>query len=61
MEFKDTEVWGFKHALRGMRNPMNSWGKPDSGICKGGDNGIGCESCAIQYMCKHTYDREFKI
>ena len=61
MEFKDTEVWGFKHALRGMRNPMNSWEKSDSGICKGGDNGIGCENCAIQYMCKHTYDREFKI
>ena len=61
MEFKDTEVWGFKHSMRGMRNPMNSWEKSDSGICKGGDNGIGCENCAIQYMCKHTYDREFKI
>ena len=44
MEFKDTEVWGFKHSMRGMRNPMNSWGKSDSGICKGGDNGIGCEN-----------------
>ena len=61
MEFRDTEVWGFKHSMRGMRNPMNSWEKSDSGICKGGDNGIGCENCAIQYMCKHTYDREFKI
>jgi hypothetical protein len=30
MEFKETEVWGFKHALRGMRNPMNSWAKSDS-------------------------------
>ncbi len=30
MEFKNTEVWGFKHALRGMRNPMNSWDKSDS-------------------------------
>jgi hypothetical protein len=24
------EVWGFKHAIRGMRNPMNSWDKSDS-------------------------------
>lgn len=24
------EVWGFEHAIRGMRNPMNSWGKSDS-------------------------------
>ena len=61
MEFKDTEVWGFKHSMRGMRNPMNSWEKSDSGICKGGDNGIGCENCAIENTCKHTYDKEFKI
>ena len=61
MEFKDTEVWGFKHSMRGMRNPMNSWEKSDSGICKGGDNGIGCENCAIENTCEHTYDKEFKI
>ena len=30
MEFKNTEVWGFQHALRGMRNPLNSWHKGDS-------------------------------
>lgn len=30
MEFENTEVWGFKHALRGMRNPKNSWNKNDS-------------------------------
>lgn len=33
MEFKNTEVWGLKHALRGMRNPMNSWAKGDSRLC----------------------------
>jgi hypothetical protein len=31
MKFLKTDVWGFKHALRGMRNPMNSWNKSDSG------------------------------
>lgn len=31
MKFEHTEVWGFEHALRGMRNPMNSWKKSDSG------------------------------
>ena len=30
MDFKETAVWGFKHALRGMRNPMDSWDKSDS-------------------------------
>ena len=24
------EVWGFEHAIRGMRNPKNSWDKSDS-------------------------------
>lgn len=24
-------VWGWEHAIRGMRNPMNSWAKSDSG------------------------------
>lgn len=30
MKFEKTEVWGFEHALRGMRNPKNSWDKSDS-------------------------------
>lgn len=25
-----TEVWGFKHAIRGARNPLESWDKSDS-------------------------------
>ena len=24
------EVWGWEHAIRGMRNPMNSWDKSDT-------------------------------
>ena len=24
------DVWGFEHAVRGMRNPLNSWSKSDS-------------------------------
>ena len=31
MKFKLTDVWGFEHAIRGARNPMNSWDKSDSG------------------------------
>ena len=30
MKFEKTEVWGFEHALRGMRNPLESWEKSDS-------------------------------
>lgn len=25
------ETWGFEHAIRGMRNPLNGWDKSDSG------------------------------
>ena len=32
MRFEHTEVWGFNHAIRGARNPMNSWDKSDSEI-----------------------------
>lgn len=27
---ENIDVWGFEHAVRGMRNPMNSWDKSDS-------------------------------
>ena len=31
MKFENIEVFNFEGALRGMRNPMNSWSKSDSG------------------------------
>ena len=27
---ENIEVWGFEHAIRGMRNPLNSWDRSDS-------------------------------
>ena len=30
MKFEKTEVWGFEHAIRGTRNPLESWKKSDS-------------------------------
>lgn len=43
MKFDNTEVWGFEHALRGMRNAMESWDRIDSHY--GCDNDIVCEKC----------------
>lgn len=31
IKFEHTEVVGWEHVIRGMRNPMNSWEKSDSG------------------------------
>ncbi len=47
LKIENTEVMGWEHAIRGMRNPKNSWGKSDSlfWVSKaiitriGGDNG----------------------
>lgn len=30
MKFENTDVWGFEHAIRGMRNPLESWDKSDT-------------------------------
>lgn len=61
IKIENVEVVGLNHAIRGMRNPMNSWSKSDSGICKGGDDGIGCENCADQNSCTHAYDHSFRL
>ena len=34
IKIENTEVMGWEHAIRGMRNPMNSWEKSDSDYCK---------------------------
>lgn len=34
IKFENTEVMGWEHAIRGMRNPLNSWDKSDSFTCK---------------------------
>ena len=30
IKIEHIEVWGFRHAIRGMRNPLNSWSRSDS-------------------------------
>lgn len=34
IKLENYEVMGWEAAIRGMRNPMNSWEKSDSGICE---------------------------
>ena len=33
MKFENTEVFNFEGAIRGMRNPLESWDKSDSHKC----------------------------
>jgi hypothetical protein len=43
IKVENVDVWGFQHAIRGMRNPMNSWERSDSGYCW--DVNHDCASC----------------
>lgn len=48
IKLERTDVMNMENALRGMRNPMNSWDKADSGYCDG-DYGIEyCTKCRLQ-------------
>ena len=47
MKFENTQVWGFDHALRGMRNAKNSWNKADSGYKCSRGNKI-CKDCFFE-------------
>ena len=60
IKFENTEVIGWEHAIRGMRNPMNSWEKSDSDyrtiLCSRCDNCASyqleqwedCERCEVE-------------
>lgn len=37
IKIENTEVMGWEHAIRGMRNPMNSWARSDSHECDCGE------------------------
>lgn len=49
IKFEHTEVLGWEHAIRGCRNPMNSWEKSDSDCthCMKNHTKRDCESCDI--------------
>lgn len=60
--FEYTEVVGWEHAIRGMRNPMNSWEKSDSYYtnCFYDSEHYICEECPRCKECDEVTD-EFII
>lgn len=46
IKVENIDVWGFEHAIRGMRNPMNSWDKSDTKWC-------GDWDCDPKYECPY--------
>lgn len=57
MKFENTQVWGFEHAIRGMRNPLNSWDRSDSKYVDGeyvlGENDLGLAKRLISGGTEH--------
>lgn len=44
IKLENYEVVGWEHAIRGMRNPMNSWAKSDTHMCSV-DSASDCGDC----------------
>lgn len=61
IKIENVEVMGWEHVIRGMRNPMNSWDKSDSGYCKFDDNRIKCRNCIDNSNCVGDYDNLFHL
>lgn len=53
MKFENTEVMNFDGALRGMRNPKNSWDKSDSSYCITfiEESTSHCRACPVSKGC----------
>lgn len=60
IKIEKTEVFGWEAAIRGMRNPMNSWKKSDSGVCF---NTVACHTCrSDRNHCKSRMEnKEFVV
>ena len=54
IKFENTEVFNFEGAIRGMRNPLNSWEKSDSFNCR--NYSEDCDFCERNYSeCAKYY------
>ncbi len=55
MKFNNTKVMNFDGALRGMRNPMNSWDKSDSNKCVDIHDCYGCVRGKLDKCVEYSY------
>ena len=55
IKLENYEVVGWEHAIRGMRNPMNSWARSDSQYCID-----FCDNCDNFSICNGNTESYFK-
>ena len=56
IKIEHTEVVGWEAAIRGMRNPMNSWEKSDSSVCAYSRHVPHCKDCEYVDSCNPEED-----
>jgi hypothetical protein len=64
LKIENVEVLGWEHAIRGMRNPKNSWEKSDSQFVRDPDYGcFGACPCAelVDCDCCHVGPNDLKL
>ena len=57
IEIENVDVYGWKAAVRGMRNPMNSWENSDSGKCED----TNCQDCSQYGKGCVEFDHSFVV
>lgn len=55
IKIENVSVYGWEAAIRGMRNPLNSWDKSDSAACYN----TSCETCLAEKGCDFFNEDEF--
>lgn len=55
IKIEKTEVVGWEHAIRGMRNPLESWEKSDSLPC----DEVKCKDCVTDEHCNTDHDNYY--
>ena len=59
IKIEHTDVYGFEAAIRGMRNPLNSWDKSDSQELD--CDLYECEDCQFEHLCEERYPRTYEV
>lgn len=67
IEIENIDISGWEAAIRGMRNPLNSWDKSDSGCCQGRSS--FCDTCDLKpdddyapcYLATEMKGKEFVV
>ena len=61
IKIENSEVVGWEHAIRGMRNPKNSWDRTDSFMCREVEEGECPDGCTFKDNCPIYGDEEFFV